>query len=182
MNKADIEKSINWLSWKYVRCLPLGSIYEWEDIRQESWLKYFEEKEKYLEDEASENTYFTRIIENALRNIVRNEWTKRGRSVNLSGNEELFESPSLNLDRELALKEVISQLPKEISSVILEGIPKELLREARTRNRMLRMRRGLKAIDGRISFTRGMFLKFFGKETIDSCRDIVYNSLFEKGE
>ena len=169
MRPEDYADTVKALAWRCWRKLPNNSKYGIEDLEQEGWVIFSKLRRRRLRhDGASFSTLLKISIVRRYSSLLRDEYkNKRSKNVSLPPDviEGMAVAPGPSPDSYLEAKELLRELSKicpELADVILNGIPDELLREARRRNRSLALKRGWSATNMRLIFGEKEMEKFFG--------------------
>ena len=150
------------------RRLPNNSKYTVEDLEQEGWVIFCKlRKRRYRPDGAAFSTLLRTSIVRRMTNILRDEYRdKRCKSVYCAPDVMASITPSNEPSQveEIMAKQIIQELAKispEFADLFVSGVPPELVRIIRSRNRSLAKKRGWSAKNMRLVFRQEDIEQFF---------------------
>lgn len=157
------------MAFQCYRRLPNNSKYTVEDLEQEGWVIFCKlRKVRYRPDGASFSTLLRTSIVRRFSSIIRDEYRdKRSKGVYMA--PDVLDAISASQEptplEEVLVKQTIEELTKispEFADLFIHGVPPELLRMIRNRNRLLAKKRGWSAKNMRLIFRPEDMEHFFG--------------------
>ena len=164
------------LSKLYSSRFSRGTLYDLEDLISEGWVIYLKCKKKEHDIKVEFTTYLYVSVENNLKTLYRDEYIYRKRKhykVELDGLD--FDSSKLSPERALmALQAVIalSEVSYDFATMVVNGVPKDLLFVARRHMRGKKLGSNSDKIGENILYPKHLLEDFFNVN-IDNLRILV---------
>jgi len=169
--KSDIdfkkyEPLIMKMAQKTLKKIPLNKriFFEIDDLMQEGRLTFLKAVEAFDQERGCAFiTYFFRTLQSCYFRILRNELSQHTLFINIDVCNERQNQliNKITPERELLIAEEINALPKEIASLIWDGIPDNMYRFIKNRMRFNQVKKGRLAINGIIRINKKIIKLFF---------------------
>jgi len=164
------------LAHQFIYKFSRNTIYDLDDLISEGWVTYLECLKKRDDVECEFTTYLYVAVENKYKTLYRNENIYKKRKHEKACLED-FNIKSKKLSPEstaMAIQAIIalSEVSYDFATMVVEGVPKDLLFVARRHMRSKRIGNNFKNLGGSISYPKHMLEDFF-KIDIDNLKFLV---------
>lgn len=153
------------LSHQYIYKFSNNTLYDLDDLISEGWIIYLKCKEKEKEIEGEFTTYLYTSVENRFKSLYRQEnvYGKRKHTkVDIEGLD--FDSKNLTPEKTvMAIQAIValSEVSYDFATMVIKGVPKELLFVARRHMRSKKIGNNFKYIGENITFPKHLIEDFF---------------------
>lgn len=176
VNFKKCEAIIVKLAHQYIYKFANNTVYNLDDLISEGWIIYLNCLKKKDEIRVEFTTYLYAAVENRFKSIYRNENVYKKRRYEKTNIDDFeFESNRMSPENvAMAIQAIIalSEVSYDFATMVIEGVPKDLLFVARSNMRSRRIGNKFKKLSGSISFPKRMLEDYF-KIDIDNLRILV---------
>jgi len=180
--KVSVTRIIKNLSRRYSRYLSPTALYTQADLEQEGWMCWWKlrTERRYDPQRSQITTLFYTCFTRKLNSILKYEGMRRRRHERCELPEQsklpaTHPSPERYMMLFQAI-EAVADINSGLARMLIDGVPKELLTEARVAGRLRAARCGGSAVDAAVTITPKMIRHFF-KINLNKFRQLANNYL-----
>lgn len=192
MINKHIHQIICRLAHQWIKTMPSSSMYKLEDLIQEGYIVYLENKLKFDERKSKETTYLWLPVVWRFNYLRKMEWRRQTISYDQNYDQDGKDwdkvsnyigqrmiTDCYNPERQFMLSQALFYLSKvstEFVLMITDGVSSSLFQKARNHQRTKRFRNGWPAVDGCFRIDKSMLKDFFNID-LKKMGAIYYNNI-----